>query len=192
MKRILMFASMALLSAGAFAQTSGALAQTKIAHVNFTEIVQLTPDADAARTTMKASQKEAEDTFQSMYEEYQTKMNQYQQKNATWTPAIKEAKEKELGDIQQRLQEFQQQISQELQQQQAQLFAPIYDKAQETVKKIARDMGLTAVFDSSSALYFDEATTVDITPDARKAMNIPYDRTLEQLQQELAAEQQAQ
>ena len=47
------------------------------------------------------------------------------------------------------------------------------------------------VLDSTSALYFDEATTTDITADARKEMNIPADRTLEQLQQELAAEQQA-
>jgi len=184
MKKILMFASMALLSVCAFAQT-------KIAHVNFTEIVQLAPEADAARETMKASQKEAEGEFQSMYEEYQTKANQYNQKKDTWTPAIREAKEKELGDIQQRLQEFQQQISQELQQQQQQLFSPIYDKAQEAINKIAKEKGVTAVFDTTSALYFDAATTIDITADARKAMNIPEGRTLEQLQQELAAEQQA-
>ncbi len=50
---------------------------------------------------------------------------------------------------------------------------------------------MTAVFDTTSALYFDAATTIDITADARKAMNIPEGRTLEQLQQELAAEQQA-
>ena len=37
----------------------------------------------------------------------------------------------------------------------------------------------------------DAAATSDITADARKAMNIPDSRTLEQLQQELAAEQQA-
>ena len=104
---------------------------------------------------------------------------------------MREAKEKELRDIEQRLQEFQQQISQELQQQQAKLFSPIYDKAQEAINKIAKAKGLTIVLDSTSALYFDEAATTDITADARKEMNIPADRTLEQLQQELAAEQQA-
>ena len=184
MKRILMFAAMALLSAGAFAQS-------KIAHVNFTEIVQLAPEADAARATVKAAQKEAEEEFQSMYEEYQTKGTQYNQKKDSWTPAVREAKEKELRDIEQRLQEFQQQISQELQQQQAKLFSPIYDKAQEAINKIAKAKGLTIVLDSTSALYFDEAATTDITAEARKEMNIPADRTLEQLQQELAAEQQA-
>ena len=68
MKKILMFASMALLSVCAFAQT-------KIAHVNFTEIVQLAPEADAARETMKASQKEAESEFQSMYEDICSRMH---------------------------------------------------------------------------------------------------------------------
>ena len=66
-------------------------------------------------------QNEAQETFNSMVEEYQTKANQYQQKSATWTAAIKEAKEKELVDIQNRIQEFQQTISQELQQKQAEL-----------------------------------------------------------------------
>ena len=125
MKKIFIIAAMALMTLSASAQ--------KIGRVNFSELVQLMPEADEARATLQAISKEADETLQSMYEEYQTKANQYNQKKDTWTPAIREAKEKELGDIQQRLQEFQQQISQELQQQQAQLFAPIYEKAQEAI-----------------------------------------------------------
>ena len=184
MKRIVLFAAMAFVAVTGFAQP-------KFAHVNFTELVQLMPEADKARETMTASQKEASDTFQSMYEEYQTKVTQYQQKSASWTPAIKESKEKELAGIQQRLEEFNQTIQQELQQQQQQLMAPIYQKVNEVVQDLAKKGGYIYVFDMQSVLYLDPAQSFDLTPDARKALNIPADRTLEALAAELQAQQQA-
>jgi len=164
----------------------------KLGRVNFNELVMLMPEMDAARETMNASQKEAEETYSAMVEEYQGKLTQYQQKNASWTAAIKEAKEKELMDIQNRIQEFQQNISQELQQQQSQLMAPINEKAGNAIKEIAKAQGITVLYDISQALYFDEAAVVDITPAARKALGIADDRTLESLQAELAAQAQAQ
>jgi outer membrane protein len=97
------------------------------------------------------------------------------------------ALEKELAGIQQRLEEFNQTIQQELQQQQQQLMAPIYQKAQEAVNTIAKAGGYIYVMDQSSFLYFDPKQSVDITPEARKALNIPAGRTLESLQAELQA-----
>ncbi len=182
MKKILATLALGLIGLSLFAQNIG--------RVNFSELVQLMPEADEARATLQASQQEAEETYTSMVEEYQGKMNQYQQKNTTWTTAIREAKEKELYDIQNRIQEFQQTISQELQQQQTSLMAPLYQKAQEVVNSIAKGKGLAVVFDSTSALYFDEAQVVDLTAEARKALNIADDRTMESLQAELAAKAQ--
>ena len=187
MKKILLVAALAMISAAAFAQQ-------KFAHVNFSELVQLMPEADQARTTMDASSKEASETYQAMADEFNTKYQQYQQKAATWTQAIRETKEKELTDIQQRIQEFNQTVQAELQQQQQQLMAPIYQKAQEAIEKLAKEGGFIYVIDQTSALYIDPAQSTDLTPAARKALNIPDDRTLESLQKELQAkaEQQAQ
>ena len=187
MKKILLVAALAMISAAAFAQQ-------KFAHVNFTELVQLMPEADQARATMDASSKEASETYQAMADEFNSKMQQYQQKFNTWTQAIRETKEKELTDIQQRIQEFQQTVQAELQQQQQQLMAPIYKKAQEAVEKLAKDGGYIFVFDQNAALYIDPAQSTDLTPAARKALSIPEDRTMESLQKELqaASEQQQQ
>ena len=191
MKKILAIAAMALLTLAASAQKLGRVNFTEL-RVNFTELYQLAPEADAAREQINAMQNEAQETFSSMVEEYQTKANQYQQKSATWTAAIKDAKEKELVDIQNRIQEFQQTISQELQQKQAELMNPIMEKAQKAVQDLAKAQGIIAVFDTGSALYFDEAAVVDLTPAARKSLGIKDGRTLEQLQQELQAQAQAQ
>ncbi len=171
--------------------TLTASAQLKLARVNFTELYQLSPAADEARAQMNVAQKEAQETFQSMYEEYQTKAQEYQQKQATWTPAIKESKERELGDIQNRLQEFQQSIQQELAAQEQQLYNPIIEAAREVVNKLAQEGGYAVVFDASQYIYASETLCKDLTPDAKKALNIPAERTLESLQQELQAQAQA-
>lgn len=181
MKKILLIASMALVAATAFAQP-------KFAHVNFSELVQLMPEADQARATMQAASKEAQDTYQAMEDEFNTKYQQYQQKAATWTAAIRESKEKELTEIQQRIQEAAQTFQAELQQQQQQLMAPIYKKAQDTLNEIAKAGGYIYVFDVTTALYVDPAQSTDLTAQARKALNIPDDRTLESLQAELQAQ----
>lgn len=180
MKKILLFAAMALVSAAAFAQP-------KFAHVNFTELYQLMPEADQARATMTASQNEAQEVYQSMMEEYQNKVTQYQQKSSTWTQTIRESKEKEINDVQQRIMEFEQSIQQELAAKQNELMAPLIQKAQEAVNQLAKAGGYIYVFETSQMLYIDPAQSTDLTPAARKALNIPDGRTLESLQAELQA-----
>ena len=183
MKKVLLIAAMAFVSVAGFAQQ-------KFAHVNFSELVQLCPEADQARATMTASNNEAQETYQAMVEEFNTKYSQYQQKAPTWTQSIRESKEKELSDMQARIQEFSQNVQQELAAQEQQLMAPLYQKAQDTVTKLAKDGGYVYVFEASSVLYVDPAQSTDLTPAARKALNIPEGRTLETLQAELQAAQQ--
>ena len=172
---------MAVMSVAASAQS------LSFGYVNFNEIVMLMPEMDAARATMEENQKTNEEILMSMYQEYQTKMQDYQSKASTWTAAIRESKEKELMDIESRLQQTQQSLQQEMQQLQNSLQAPIYEKAQTTVTEIAKAKGLAFVFEQSSLLYIDPAQGVDLTADARKALNIPEGRPLEALQAELEA-----
>ncbi|MCM1502210.1 MAG: OmpH family outer membrane protein [Bacteroidales bacterium] len=181
MKKIMMIAAMALVSIAAMAQAP------KFAHVNFNELIQLMPEMDSARDQIDAASREAQETYQAMMEEFQSKYQQYEQKQATWTPAVKQSKEKELGEIQNRIGEFQENIQAELQQQQQVLMAPIYQKAQETVTNLAKAGGYIYVFDASQVLYLDASQSTDLTPAARTALNIPEDRTMESLQAELQA-----
>ena len=181
MKKIILIAVMAVMSVAASAQN------LKFGYVNFNEIVMLMPEMDAARATLEEDQKTNEEILMSMYQEYQTKMQDYQAKAATWTVAIRESKEKELMDIESRLQQTQQSLQQEMQQLQSSLQAPIYEKAQTTVQEIAKAQGLAFVFEESSLLYIDPAQGVNLTTEARKALNIPEGRTLEMLQAELEA-----
>ena len=185
MKKIFLIATAALF-------TLTGIAQPKFAHVNTEELVQLCPESDKARATLSASRKEAQDTYQAMVEEFQAKYQKYEQNGQTWTAAIRESKEKELTDIRTRIQEFEQSIQTELQQQQQQLMAPIYKKVMDTVKEMAKAAGYIYVFEAATLDSLDESQSTDLTPEARKKLGIPADRTLESLQAELQAQQQAQ
>ena len=171
---------MAIISVAAFAQP-------KFAHVNFTELYQLMPEADQARATLTAAQNEASEVYQGMIDEYQNKVTQYQQKSSTWTQTIRESREKEINDVQQRIMEFEQSIQQELAAKQNELMAPLVQKAQEVVEQLAKSGGYIYVFETTQMLYIDPSQSTDLTPAARKALNIPDGRTLESLQAELQA-----
>jgi outer membrane protein len=185
MKKIILVAAVALMSFAAKAQ------DLKFAYVDFNEIVMLMPEMDEARATLEENSKTNEEILMSMYEEYQTKMQQYEQKAATWTQSVREIKEKEIMEIQSRLEQTQQSLQQELQQLQQQLQAPIVEKATNVVNELAKAQGVTAVLEKASFLYIDETQMVDLTPEARKALNIPEGRTLETLQAEMMAKAQA-
>lgn len=180
MKKILLIAAVSLIGVAASAQ--------KFAHVNFQELVQLMPESDQARAVIQESQKNAQESYQEMMNEFQDKYSKYQQNVNNYTPATRKTKEDELTNIQQRIQEFSQNVEQELQEQQQKLMEPIYKKAQEKMQEIAKAGGYIYVFDRSAILYIDETQSTDITPECRKALGIPAERTLESLQAELQAQ----
>ena len=185
MKRILLIAAMAMMSLAATAQN------IKIACVDMNELIMLMPEMDAAREQMETAELEAQETYAAMVEEYQTKAQQYQQKSESWTPTIRESKAAELQQIEMRIQEFNQAISQELQQTQQMLQMPILEKAQKVVDELAKAKGVAFVVDQAGFLYIDETQAVNLTPEARVKLGIPEGRTLETLQAELQAKAQA-
>jgi len=184
MKKFILIAAAAMLTLSASAQN------LKFAHVNYSELVQLCPEADQARAKLNAQTKEFDETYQGMVSEFNTKYEQYMQKSSTWTASVKESKEKELTEIQQRINEFQQTAQTELSQSQTELMAPIQQKVMDTITKLAKDGGYVYVFDQPSLVYVNSSLSTDLTPAARTALGIKPGRTLESLQKELAAQQQ--
>ena len=185
MKKLIIIAAAAFFGIAASAQSA------KFAHVNYDELVALSPAADSARLVLQKAQKDAMEELQIMQEEAQNKYQQYQQKASTWTASVRESKERELQEISSRIQDFQQSAQSDLQQLQNNKMAPIYQKTREVVEDLAKKGGYIYVFDSSSILYIDATQSKDLTPEARKVLGIPAGRTLESLQAELQAQAQA-
>ena len=149
-------------------------AQTKLGHINMQELINLMPERDSAVIKLENYAKELDETMQGMQQEFNTKYQTYQQKSATWTAAILEAKTKELQEMQDRLQMFQQNAQQEMGQLQQTLYAPVFDKANKAIEKIGTDGGFTYIIDlSAGAVIFKGASSIDLLPMAKEELGIP-------------------
>lgn len=176
MKKITKFLALALV----FVSTQSFAQNLKFGHVNLQEIVALMTETDSANVKLEKFGKDLSETMEGMQTEFQNKYQAYQQKYQTWTAAVLESKQKELQDMETRLQQFQQNAQGEYQQMQQQLFAPIFKKANEAIDKIGKDNGYIYIFDTSvgNILYINDSQSTDITSLAKKALNISPDKKL--------------
>lgn len=185
MKKALLTVAMAIICAGASAQT------LKFAHIDTQELMFVLPETEKVNDELAAAQNETRETYQSMIEEYQTKAQQYEAKKATWTPSILQSKEKELQDMVQRIQEFEQSAQQELQELQQQKMAPINEKVHKAITEVAKEGGFVFVFESGSLIYVDEAQSTNIIDKVRAKLGVPEDRTIESVMAAMQAKQAA-
>lgn len=165
--------------------STGLMAQSyKFGHINMQELVALMPERDSAMVKLENFGKELEETIQGMQQEFNAKYQTYNQKSATWTAAILEAKTKELQEMRARLEQFNESAQQDFANMQQQLLAPIIQKANETVENLGKEGGFIYIFDLSAGnIMFKSAESVDVLPLAKKVLGIPADKKLPQPQQ---------
>ncbi len=154
MKKLLFVISFVLL-----AGISSLVAQTnaKLGYINSAELMQLMPGMDTVETALNAHRTSLEQTIQTMYAEYQNKAQDYQNNYNTMSQIIRQTKEKEIQDLQTRIQQFQQTADQDLQRKRAELFNPLIERAQKAISDVAKENSYTYIFDAStgSLAYFD-------------------------------------
>jgi len=153
-----------------------AQAQPKSGHINLEELVNLMPARDSATVKFQKYVTEMQDMYDAIQTEYNTKANEYQQKNASWSAAILETKQRELVEMRQRLEQFGESAGQEMQSMQTVLFSPVYTEANEAIKKIAKELGLIYVFNSAGMPYIDEEQSINLLDKAKVALKIPAEK----------------
>ncbi len=173
MKKIVLLA-FCVLSFGAFSQAQN----LKFGHINTNELISLMSDRDSAIIKLQAYQNDLVETLEGMETEYNNKVNEYQRKRNEWAPVVIETKERELQELGQRMQQFQQTAQQEMAQMQQVLMNPVIEKAQNAITKVAKANNLVYVFDTSvgALIYFDEAVSLNLLPLAKKELGIPAEK----------------
>jgi outer membrane protein len=144
MKKILIVIAVLLgVSTSTFAQAK------KMGHINSQELMGMMPESQTIRTELEAYAKQLEAQMTAMQTEYQSKVNDYQMNESTWSDLIKDSKAKEIGDLERRIQEFQQSAQQSLTEKEQKLIEPIIKKAQDAIDMVAKTNGYGYVFDTS-------------------------------------------
>lgn len=171
MKRIAIITAAVLM---ALCISAGAKAQSlKFGHINSQELLQAMPERDSAEAKLTRFTKTLELQLEELQVEFNKKYQDYLQKRDTYTAAIKEMKEKELTEMQQRAQEFQQVAGQDLQRMQQEVMKPVIDKADAAIKKVGQDNGFIYIFDTSNgSILFQSDKSIDVMPLVKKELGI--------------------
>lgn len=149
-------------------------AQTlKFAHIDRQAIIKLMPEMDSATRKLQAFEKNTMDQMDQLQVEMNTKYQDYLQKKDKLSPALLQAKEKELQELQQRLQEYNYAAQKDYQDLSNKLMGPVMDKCNQAIQKVGKANGYTYVFDSGMQLliYISDQST-DIMPLVKKELGI--------------------
>jgi outer membrane protein len=87
------------------------------------------------------------------------------------TANVREFRQQELAEMEQRMQVFYQTIQKELQAKQVELLQPVQNKLLEAINKVAAAQTCTYVVDRASVLYVG-ADATDLTPAVRAELGI--------------------
>lgn len=137
-------------------------ANAKLGYIDSNELLDLMPGKDSVQDALKSYQKTLENQLQTMYSEYQTKVQEYQTNSSTMSDIIRQTKEKELADLETRIQTFQQQADSDLQDKQVALLQPILDKAKNAISAVAKENGYTYIFDvgTGAFLFYEKGDNI--------------------------------
>ena len=158
--------------------TSSVFAQ-KFGRIDLAAVVTNMAEFKEAQTNLEAYSKDLQDQLEQIQVEFNKLYADYEKNVATYTDSVRQLKERELTELQQRFQDFQQIAQQDMAKKEAEIMNPIYEKANEAVKKVAAASGYVAVFStagdqpsSAGLAYFDPAALTDITADVKKELGI--------------------
>ena len=156
-----------------FVMSGMAQAQVKIAHVNTAEVLDAMPDKATAEKALEKYYGELQSQMQAMGTEYQNKVQAYQANEATMSNLVKQSKEKEILDLQNRIQQFQANAESEFEAKRAELLAPILEKIQNAINTVGKEKGYTYVLDlaTGAAVYVGD-DAVDCTKDVKAKLGI--------------------
>jgi len=173
MKRIAFIAVMLIIVA--FAGQDAVAQNLKFGHINKDELIQALPDFDTARVNLEKYSRELQNYLELMQVEMNNKTDAYQKEAKNLTDLVRQTKEQELVDMNRKIQEFQQNAQENLQNKQAELFQPIVAKVDKAIEGVGKENGFVYIFNTgqgTALAFFDESKSTNVMPLARAKLGL--------------------
>ncbi len=155
--------------------------QTKIAYVNVEEIIKEYEGSKIAENMMREKSQSISGDLDRLAQEFQLKVQNYQQSSDKLSSSEKAQKEQELMQEQQMIQQRQQMAQQQVQQEGQQIIKEIDEEIEDFLEEYAVSKGYTYILGTSSqtksVLYGEEA--LNITDAVIEALNESYEPSKE-------------
>ena len=155
----------------------GVFAQNlKFGHINAQEIITVMPEFTKAQNDIQTLEKQLTAELQRTQEEFNKKYQEFQQAIAkdSLPPNIAERRQKELQDMMQRQEQFQQAAQQQMAKAQNDAMAPIYQKLDNAIKAVGAAEGVIYIFDlaRTSIPYVNESQSINLTSKVKANLGI--------------------
>jgi len=133
-------------------------AQNNLGYLNSMEIIYLMPEMKEVQKKLTDHSTELQEEFKKMADGFQKLQADYKANAAKWSETIRQLKEEEVIQEQQKIQRAQEAFQQDLQEKERLLFEPLLVKADSAIKLVAKEKSLQYVFDTSknALLYAEE------------------------------------
>lgn len=159
--------------------SASSLFAQKFGRVDLAAIVTAMPEYKEAEANLQVYGKDLQDQLEQIQVEFNNRYLEYEKNVATYSDSVRQLKERELTELQQRFQDFQQVAQQDMQKKEAELINPVYTKANDAVKVVSTRGGYIAVFNtagdqpaSAGLAYFNAEALTDITAEVKKELGI--------------------
>jgi outer membrane protein len=168
-----------IFTAFAFAMfTFASVAQTalKLGYTNVDNILSQMPELKQIESDLKTYKSQLDNQFQAKSKEFEEKYKAFEAGQNMMAEPIRVEKQKELMDLQERIQEFQRNAEADLQRKQGSLLEPVLTKIQKAIKEVSTEHAFTYVFNTTAGMGADillhGPEKDDITPLVLKKLNI--------------------
>lgn len=154
--------------------TTSAVAQDlKFGHIDLQALIQVMPERSSAEAEFEEFQNDLEEVLGEMQQNYQQKLEELENLGEEVSQVRRNAKITELQDLQQRMQNYQSTAQGQLQQKQAELLQPVFNKAENAIEEVAKENNLIYVFDvGSNVVLYRSNKSMDLLPKVREKLGI--------------------
>lgn len=167
MKHVKKIAVALMLFAGA---TSFVNAQSKIAHIDVTQLLSNMPEMKVAEAELKKLQETYNADIEASMTEYRNKLTQYQNEAPSKSKEENDKRALEIQGFEKNIGDAQQAAQQEFQKKQGELFAPISDKAKAAIERVAAAQGFDYVINAQQGAGLIVANGKDLLADVKKEL----------------------
>ncbi len=151
----------------------------KFGYLDLETVVNAMPEFEKAKAQLEKEYRDVQSQLEALQVEYNKKLQELQDNMQLpegdpnkWSKAVMQLKQQELGDLQQRIVNFQNTAQQTLNQRQVELFQPVYNKVDSVVDIIAQQKGYIFVITKDNVYYYNKNKVEDITSDVKKSLGL--------------------
>ena len=146
----------------------------KFGHVKSQEIVEFMPDYTKAQNDIETLRKQFMDEITRSRDDFNKKFAEYQQEQANLTQTIRERRQNELAQLQEKVMQIEQDAQAQMEKSWREMMEPIFKKIDDAIKAIGQEGGYVYIFDlnTTNIPYVSETLSTDITDAVKKKLGI--------------------